>query len=97
MLPVEFHSEARRDFDESWIWYASKDTAAAIRFIASMETALASIAEDPSRFENPEETYCEMPLKKFPFRVIYRFDDIRIVVIAIAHTRRRPRFWQDRS
>lgn len=97
MLPVEFHSEARLDFDESWSWYASKDTAAAIRFIASLEVALASIAEDPSQFGNPEESLRELPLKKFPFRVIYRFDDQRIIVIAIAHTRRRPRFWQDRS
>jgi hypothetical protein len=35
-------------------------------------------------------------LKRFPCSVIYRADDTRIVVIAVAHAQRRPDYWRRR-
>lgn len=34
---------------------------------------------------------------RFPYYVAYLGDDEAIVVLAIAHERRRPRYWIDRS
>jgi len=36
-------------------------------------------------------------LKRFPFHVIYRAEPTHIVVLAIAHHRRRPAYWVERT
>lgn len=97
MPPIEFHSKARQDFDESLRWYAGKSVETAARFIASVDVTLVMIAENSRQFCNSGETHHEWPLKKFPFRVVYRVIDDRILIVAIAHTRRRPSYWRDRT
>ena len=37
------------------------------------------------------------PLKKFPFRIVYRSIGDRVLVVAIAHAKRRPGYWRDRD
>ncbi len=35
-------------------------------------------------------------LKRFPFHVIYRATGTQIIVLAVAHQRRRPAYWMGR-
>ena len=35
-------------------------------------------------------------LKRFPFHVIYRATQTQIIVLAVAHQRRRPAYWTGR-
>ncbi len=35
-------------------------------------------------------------LRRFPFELLYAIEAERIVIVAVAHLRRRPRYWQDR-
>jgi hypothetical protein len=35
-------------------------------------------------------------LRRFPFHVIYRIEPMQIVILAIAHQRRRPAYWAGR-
>ena len=37
-----------------------------------------------------------LPIQRFPYRVIYRLGDEQLVIIAFAHTRRRPGYWRVR-
>jgi len=34
---------------------------------------------------------------RFPYHVVYRLEDDEIVILAIAHMKRRPGFWKHRS
>jgi plasmid stabilization system protein ParE len=97
MLPVELLSGARRDFDESFDWYTSQSPRAALRFAEAVDAALISIAANPLRFAGPDGIHREHPLKKFPFRIDYRKLEDRILVVAIAHAKRRPGYWHDRT
>jgi len=36
------------------------------------------------------------PLRVFPFRVVYVVLDGAVIVVALAHMRRRPRYWRSR-
>jgi len=97
MPPVDYLSGARRDFDESFDWYAARSPQAAVRFAAAVDAALAKVAANPLQFASPDGVHRECPLKKFPFRIIYRVVDNRVVVVAIAHAKRRPGFWRSRT
>ena len=37
-----------------------------------------------------------LPLRKFPFMLIYALEDDDLVVVAISHHRRRPGYWLGR-
>jgi hypothetical protein len=36
-------------------------------------------------------------LARFPFAIVYAIDEQTIIVIAVAHTHRKPRYWIDRE
>ena len=97
MLPVDLLPGARRDFDESFDWYAKRSTRAAERFADAVDAALAAVAGNPGRFAVVDDVHRECPTRRFPFRIVYRIAHDRIVVVAIAHGKRRPGYWRDRA
>lgn len=44
---IEFHEGARRDFDESFDWYAQRSIEAAVAFAFEVDEALGKITADP--------------------------------------------------
>lgn len=36
-------------------------------------------------------------LEHFPYAVVYRFDENRIVIVAVVHGNRRPGYWVERT
>jgi plasmid stabilization system protein ParE len=72
MLPVDFLASARRDFDESFDWYAARSGEAAVCFANSVDAALAEVARDPERCVAVDERHRACPVSRFPFRIIYR-------------------------
>lgn len=97
MLPVDYLPGARRDFDESFDWYAERSVQAAVGFANAVDVALSAIAVDPKRFAAIDESHRVCPVGRFPFRIVYRVAPDRIVVVAIAHAKRRPGYWKGRS
>jgi len=97
MPPVDFLPGARCDFDESFDWYAERSAQAAARFAFTVDAALSAIAHNPKRFAAIDERHRECPMGRFPFRVVYRIEADGIIVMAIAHVKRRPGYWRDRK
>jgi len=97
MLPVDYLPGARRDFDESFDWYAQRSAPAAVRFVNAVDAALRAVAANPERFAAVDALHRECPVRRFPFRIIYRVVEGRVVVVAVAHAKRRPGYWKDRN
>ena len=87
----------RRDFDESFDWYAERSALAAERLVRAVDVTLNRIAASPEQFTLVDRLHRECIVKRFPFRIIYRVDSSRIIVVAVAHAKRRPNFWQHRG
>ena len=96
MMPVDYLPGARRDFNESFDWYAERSALAAERFASAIDAALNRIAASPEQLALVDRQHRECIVKRFPFRIIYRTVSGRILVVAIAHAKRRPNFWQHR-
>lgn len=97
MLPVDYLPGARCDFDESFDWYAERSPQAAARFANAIDDALSAAAEDPERFAAIDQRHRECPVRRFPFRIVYRVAVDRILVVAVAHAKRRPGYWKHRA
>lgn len=95
--PVEYLDGARFDFDESFDWYAERSVEAAIGFALEVDEAVAKIVAEPQRFPTTASCCRFCLVKRYPFRVVYQEGPERIVIVAVAHAKRRPRFWRGRT
>ena len=93
---VEYLRAARTDFDESFDWYAERSVGAAIGFAAAVDDAICMILDHPERFPQSHGGCGYCALKRFPFRIVFRVEASRLVIIAIAHAKREPGYWQRR-
>ena len=95
--PVEYLVQAREDFDASFDWYARRDTRAAVRFASAVDIAIENIIADPQRFPAAPGDCQYALLQRYPFQLVFREEARRIVVVAIAHAKRRPDYWLERT
>ena len=94
---VRFHPAALQDADEAAAWYAERSVRAAIRLLDELDRLVEFIAVSPNRFQVFDADLRRAVFRRFPFYIVYRADDLTAVVLAIAHGKRRPRFWYDRT
>ena len=95
-MQVDFHPDATIELTESSDWYAERSSRAARDFLVAVDVAVASIVDDPERFVHIDDRHQSCSVIKFPFQIVYRFSNDRIVVVAIAHAKRRPGYWRGR-
>jgi len=93
---VTFHPNAAREFQAVYHWYLDRHESTAQAFLAELDIAIALIAANPTRWPLLAGDIRRYLLKRFPFSVIYRIRSEEIQILAIAHTRRRPRYWEAR-
>src|SRR5204862_143256 len=72
------------------------------RLWAEIQAAIALISDYPSIGEivprvRAQPTVRRVPLRHFPFLLVYRVYSDHIEVVALAHTSRKPRYWRGRS
>ena len=94
---VRFHPAALQDTDDAAAWYAERSVRAAVRFLDELDRLIARIAASPDRFPVFEADLRRAVFQRFPFYVVFRADDLNVVVLAVAHGKRRPRFWHGRT
>ena len=68
----------------------------AVAFAQEVAQAISQIAEVPNRFPAAEYGTRRVVLPRFPFNIFYRPDARAIVIVAVAHQKRRPGYWRSR-
>ena len=94
--PVSLHPEALIDASEARRWYASRSLEAARGFVLAIGDALGQITDAPQRWPHYLHGTRRLLLRRYPFAIVYRVYPDRILVVAIAHQRRRPGYWRSR-
>jgi toxin ParE1/3/4 len=98
MKPVVIHREAIEELDNSVAYYEVQKVGLGLDFLAGVEQALNKIQQNPSLgavYELPGLRRYTMP--KFPFLIFYAELEKYIWVVAIAHGKRKPDYWQKRK
>jgi plasmid stabilization system protein ParE len=97
MLEVEILPPAEDDFEQSYVWYRARSSDAADRFRAAIRQAIDRVCSDPQLGIKVDEKHRFYRLKKsFPFHLVYRNEQTKLVIVAIAHHRREPGYWRGR-
>jgi hypothetical protein len=77
-------------------WYRQRNAIIGGEFLMQLDFAMDAIAEHPGRGVRVGRGCRRYLLRKFPFSVVYMEQFGAVEVIAIAHHRRRPGYWQAR-
>jgi plasmid stabilization system protein ParE len=97
MTKLRVVSIAEREYTEALCWYAERSQTAAEGFDAEFDKALAAIRANPGGYPACDSQHRFYLMDRYPFQIIYREELDEVVVIAVAHAKRRPRYWAKRS
>jgi toxin ParE1/3/4 len=94
---VSTHPLAAAELVEAAAYYTHQASAdIAQRFVAEFERAIALLLLQPQLGAPWRGPFRRLPLRRFPYSVVYVLSDSHISVIALAHQRRKPDYWQSR-
>src|SRR5262249_43774305 len=93
---LEYLDEALQEVEAAARWYAERSAAAAAAFSVEIDAAESSIVRLPEAWPPFVHGTRRYLLQRFPFSVVYRIKDRRILIVAVAHARRRPGYWTAR-
>jgi plasmid stabilization system protein ParE len=93
---LEYLDEALEEAEAAARWYAERSPTAAAAFSDEIDTAESAIIRLPESWPAFDHGTRRYLLRRFPFSVVYRIEATRIVIVAVAHGRRRPRYWKSR-
>jgi plasmid stabilization system protein ParE len=93
---LELHPDALLEAEDAATWYAARSGRAGSAFAAELDHALALVVDAPERWPQYLAGTRRVLLRRFPFHVVYRVEPAMVLVVAVAHGRRRPGYWRDR-
>jgi toxin ParE1/3/4 len=91
-----FHSEARKEFRAAVEWYESRVPKLGAQFAFAIRKSIARVCENPAVGKPVAGACRQVPLERFPFSLVYRMLNGEVRIIAIAHYRRLPGYWNQR-
>ena len=97
MKPVIFLHGAEEEMSEAARYYEQRNPGLGEMFLLRTRVAVRELAESPRAYTPIRAGIRRKLLRQFPYGVLYREDETEIVIIAIAHLRRRPGYWTRRT
>ncbi len=97
MSQATWHALARRELFEAADFYEERVLGLGEAFIDDVETAVARIRQYPRLGAIALREIRQLAIVRFPYYVVYKVLPARIMILAIAHQRRRPRYWANRA
>lgn len=84
--------------EEAADWYARQDLYVASDFLSRVDQVFRALASDPVRW--PEERrfgFRRARLRRYPYSIYYEIAGREVVVLEVAHHKKRPGYWLERS
>lgn len=93
---LRVHSQAQEEINEAFEWYFKRSLEAADAYLTEIGISLKQILASPQLFPPYTKSTRRRVLARFPYSVIFQEKDEMIIVLAIAHAKRRPGYWRGR-
>jgi toxin ParE1/3/4 len=97
MIAYRFLSEAEEEMIAAGLFYEAAAAGLGRDFLDDVQQALDRLREYPELGVEVGVGLRRSLLHRFPFVVIYAVESDGILVVALAHARRRPGYWQSRT
>ncbi len=96
MKPVILAEEAEDEVLEASTFYSERSPRLGAEFTEEIERVLALLEAHPEIGTPVREELRRILLRRFPYRLLYRVEEDRVLVLVVAHQHRRPEYGQER-
>ena len=102
-MRLELHPEARAELRSAALSSDERRPGLGDEFIAEVSAALGRIGDAPESYPAWPRTRATGPLirkatiQRFPYVIAFEKHEQRVLVLAVAHARRRPLYWLTRT
>ena len=97
MIPYSFHPEAEAEFAAAALFYESRVAGLGRSSSGEVQRTISLIREYPNAGALVRPAVRKTLVDRFPYAVVYRHDPESVIILAIAHARRRPGYWKRRK
>ena len=91
-----FHPLTGSELTDAAVFYESQAPGLGSEFLEEIERLVGLISSYPDLGRPQAGDVRTIPARRFPYTVVYQFTGDRPYVLAIAHQRRKPRYWARR-
>ncbi len=95
-MKIRFLSIAEQELNDAVAWYNSQAAGLGTEFLDELDRTVRRSMYFPLSCPEIEPGLRRCLLARFPYGLIYGIDGETIVVVAVAHLHREPRYWADR-
>ena len=99
-MRVEILDAALDEASDAAAYYGLEVPGLGDDFLAELDRAIIAIGEQPETWPRlgrvRQRIVRRFLLSRFPYSVVYLLNDDQALVVAVAHGRRRPRYWTGR-
>jgi len=98
MRTITFLLEAEEEMNSSAQYYNQQSSGLGLDFLEEIEKSLQLIEKSPEIWLYYEENIHKYNTRRFPFSIFYVFEKNldKIIIIAVAHQKRKPGYWKQR-
>lgn len=96
MIGYRFLPPAEDEMSEAALFYDSASVGLGVDFLDDVQQRIDNLREYPKSGTQIAPQLRRKLLHKFPFSIIYSEEADGIVIVSLAHHRRRPGYWQSR-
>ena len=95
-LPLRFHPEVAGEIREAKVWYGERSELAKEQLVSAVRRGFRQLSSESSAGFNYIHGTKRLPIKKFPYILVFRIRGGSTDIVAFAHTSRRPGYWRYR-
>jgi len=85
--PALIRPQAQADLDHARLWYNTRRPGLGNEFVIEIREALAVARNNPQRYAVYYRDFRRILVKRFPYKIFYRFERERIIVFRVLHVR----------
>lgn len=93
---IEILPEAEAEIRVAFLWYFERSPIAADAFRTETFEAIDRLCGDALMWPEDADAIRRHVLRHFPYTVFYEIQGSTVIVLAVAHQRRRPGYWRAR-
>lgn len=96
-MRAEFHPDAAEEFREAVRYYEQEAAGVGMLFVAEVHRTISFLCEHPHAAPDLGGGIRRKVLDRFPYSVLYAVEADSILVVAVAHQKRRPTYRRGRT
>jgi plasmid stabilization system protein ParE len=89
-------AETRDDLDEAYAWYEARRAGKGEDFLLRVNACISAICRTPEMHNVVFGNYRRALVRKFPYSMIYDYEDDAVTVYGVFHTSRDQENWRRR-